>query len=268
MSTQGGGYGGQGGYGGYGSDPQGQGGYGGYGSDPQGQGGASGPSGTYPGAPQGQGAVPESPQWQGDSGSAASWQQSGGGIPPKKKSPLPWILGGCGCLLVLALAIVLVVVLVVLPGGGGDRPEEDPTTNSSAPATSDAPTSDAPTSDAPTSDAPTSDAPTTAAGAVPATPKEVAGYTNADTTTEAFWIYMTPDASDTIGVLFWDGISPEILTSSLESPQTFGTWTCGTSEGTPTCIGTAHGGAVQLIGAGKSGADLAGWGDTFVAAWV
>lgn len=37
------------------------------------------------------------------------------GVPPKKRSPLPWILGGGGGLVVI---IVIVVVLVVTLGGG------------------------------------------------------------------------------------------------------------------------------------------------------
>lgn len=268
MSVQGGGYGGgQNGYGG-GQDGSYGGGYGG------GQGGYDPNRGGYGAGPQNQGGNNGAPQWQG-AGSSEAWQQDAagtGGLPPKKKSPLPWILGGCGCLLVLLLAIVLVVVLVVLPGGGEDEGDDDPTSRSEtteAP-TSDAPTTDAPTTDAPTTDAPTTDAPTTDApvGAVPATPAEVAGYTNSDTAAETLWVYFTPDYTDNVGVFFVEGLSPEMMATGIANPQVFGAWTCGLSEETPVCIGGAHGGTVQLVGSSKSGADLAAWGDAFVAAWV
>ena len=50
-----------------------------------------------------------------------------GGQPPKKRGALPWILGGCGVLLLLAIIVVVAVVLVVRgssPGPGDyDRPD-------------------------------------------------------------------------------------------------------------------------------------------------
>ncbi|GAB2964806.1 Rv0361 family membrane protein [Saccharothrix stipae] len=43
------------------------------------------------------------------------------GAPPKKKSPLPWILGGVGALAVIGVVVVLVVVM----GGGGNGTAKD-----------------------------------------------------------------------------------------------------------------------------------------------
>ncbi|GGM62529.1 hypothetical protein GCM10012275_36560 [Longimycelium tulufanense] len=46
----------------------------------------------------------------------------GGAVPPKKKSPLPWILGGVGVLVIGA--IVLVIALFGASGGGGSDPRQ------------------------------------------------------------------------------------------------------------------------------------------------
>ncbi|AXX29625.1 hypothetical protein KCV87_08855 [Actinosynnema pretiosum subsp. pretiosum] len=44
-----------------------------------------------------------------------------GGVPPKKKSPLPWVLGGVGALVVIGVVVTLVMVL---GGGGGSSAQE------------------------------------------------------------------------------------------------------------------------------------------------
>ncbi|MER5393796.1 hypothetical protein [Saccharopolyspora sp. NPDC002686] len=81
-------------------------------SGPQ-QGFGQQPGGQYP---------PSGPQQQAGFGGQPPYPPTSpygqqGFEPPKKKSPLPWILGGVGGLLVIGLVIVLVVVFT---GGPGD----------------------------------------------------------------------------------------------------------------------------------------------------
>ncbi|MEU6266421.1 hypothetical protein [Saccharopolyspora shandongensis] len=108
---------------GWGQQPGGQ--YPPSGGQPQ-QGFGGQPGGAYPpsgGQPQQGGAYPQSgPQPQQGFGQQPPYPPQGGfGQPgfdaPKKKSPLPWILGGVGGLLVIGLVITLVIVFT---GGPGD----------------------------------------------------------------------------------------------------------------------------------------------------
>ncbi|MCI2418464.1 DUF2076 domain-containing protein [Saccharopolyspora sp. K220] len=102
-------------------------------SGPQQPGGAYPPSGGQPqpgygqqGYPQPGGGYPQSgPQPQQGYGQQPPYPPQGGGYgqpgfgaePPKKKSPLPWILGGVGGLVVIGVVIALIVVFT---GGPGD----------------------------------------------------------------------------------------------------------------------------------------------------
>ncbi|MFI0464625.1 hypothetical protein ACH347_11140 [Saccharopolyspora sp. 5N102] len=109
---------------GWGQQPGGQ--YPPSGGQPQ-QGFGGQPGGAYPpsgGQPQQGGAYPQSgPQPQQGFGQQPPYPPQGGGFgqpgfdAPKKKSPLPWILGGVGGLLVIGLVITLVIVFT---GGPGD----------------------------------------------------------------------------------------------------------------------------------------------------
>ncbi|MGW3467677.1 hypothetical protein ACWDKQ_04230 [Saccharopolyspora sp. NPDC000995] len=101
--------------------PPGQGGWG------QQPGGQYPPSGGQPQQGYGQpgGAYPQSgPQPQQGFGQQPPYPPQGGGYDqpgldaPKKKSPLPWILGGVGGLVVIGLVITL--ILVFASGGAGD----------------------------------------------------------------------------------------------------------------------------------------------------
>ncbi|QIZ33727.1 hypothetical protein [Saccharopolyspora sp. ASAGF58] len=112
------------GQGGWGQQPGGQ--YPPSGGQPQQPGGAYPPSGGQPQQGYGQpgGAYPQSgPQPQQGYGQQPPYPPQGAGVgqpgfdAPKKKSPLPWILGGVGGLLVIGLVIILVVVFT---GGPGD----------------------------------------------------------------------------------------------------------------------------------------------------
>ncbi|MEB3367146.1 Rv0361 family membrane protein [Saccharopolyspora mangrovi] len=101
-------------------------GQGGWGQQPGGQYPPSGgqpypqqPGGQYPqtgGQPFQQPGYPQQPQ-AGYPQQAHPNPYGGYGQPPKKKSPLPWILGGVGGVVVIAVIIALVVVFT---GGPGD----------------------------------------------------------------------------------------------------------------------------------------------------
>lgn len=91
------------------------------------------PGGSYPpsgGQPYGQPApgYPQQPQQPGYGQQPpyppqGAYQGFGGyGPPPKKKSPLPWILGGLGALVVLGVVLALVIGLSVGSGAGDPRP--------------------------------------------------------------------------------------------------------------------------------------------------
>ncbi|MFC7342703.1 hypothetical protein [Saccharopolyspora griseoalba] len=75
----------------------------------------------YPGPQQGGGFPGQQPQAYAGYGyppqQGFAQQYPGYGQPPKKKSPLPWIFGGLGALLVIGVVITLVVVFT---GGPGD----------------------------------------------------------------------------------------------------------------------------------------------------
>lgn len=101
---------------------------GGYGQPPQGfpQGGQQPPYGPPPGAfpPPGQpGAPGPGPQpygQQGQFGQPGYGQPGGFGDPygaPRKKSPLPWVLGGVGVVVIAVVAVLLVTLL----GGGSPK---------------------------------------------------------------------------------------------------------------------------------------------------
>ena len=114
------------GQGGWGQQPGGQ-----YPQQPGGQFPPSGgqqhpqPGGAYP--PSGGQQYPQQPGGAYPPGAGQQFQQGGypqqpnqfGGYgqPPKKKSPLPWILGGLGGLVVIGIIIALVLVFT---GGPGD----------------------------------------------------------------------------------------------------------------------------------------------------
>jgi hypothetical protein len=74
----------------------------------------------------------------------AAPQPGQGQEPPKKSKTLWWVLGGCGCLALLAIAAVVIVVVVLVNGAGSD--ESAPTT-ASASSSSDEPTDSATPSD-------------------------------------------------------------------------------------------------------------------------
>lgn len=88
-------------------------------------------TGPQPQQPYGQpqpGAYGQQPQQPGQFGQQPGgynpYQQPGfpgGQMPPKKKSPLPWILGGVG----LVVVVVIVLVVVSLMGGGTSGKPED-----------------------------------------------------------------------------------------------------------------------------------------------
>ncbi|MGP4015738.1 hypothetical protein [Saccharopolyspora sp. 5N708] len=101
---------------GYGQQPYGQPGYGqqGYGQP----GGAYPQSGPQP--QQGYGQQPPYPPQGGDPYGQAGF----GAEPPKKKSPLPWILGGVGAVVVIGVVIALVVVFTGGPGDPRDVAQE------------------------------------------------------------------------------------------------------------------------------------------------
>lgn len=127
---------------------------------------SSAPGNGYPGAARGTGA-PAGPGVPAAGG--APYPAAGGGQPPQKKKPWPWIVGICGCLTLLALAAGG-GGLALLSMNDGDDPTESPSAGPTSeettledptdPATSDSPTSEAPTSEEPTSEAPTSAEPT------------------------------------------------------------------------------------------------------------
>lgn len=127
---------------------------------------SSAPGNGYPGAAGGTGA-PAGPGVPAAGG--APYPAAGGGQPPQKKKPWPWIVGICGCLTLLALAAGG-GGLALLSMNDGDDPTESPSAGPTSeqttledptdPATSDSPTSEAPTSEEPTSEAPTSAEPT------------------------------------------------------------------------------------------------------------
>ncbi|TWG08215.1 hypothetical protein [Saccharopolyspora dendranthemae] len=112
------------GQGGWGQQPGGQ-----YPQQPGGQfppsggqqpqpGGAYPPSGGQPYPQQPGGAYPPGGQQFQQGGYPQQPNQFGGyGQPPKKKSPLPWIFGGLGGLVVIGVIIALVLVFT---GGPGD----------------------------------------------------------------------------------------------------------------------------------------------------
>ncbi|KAA5832032.1 hypothetical protein ABT337_02730 [Saccharopolyspora hirsuta] len=115
------------GQGGWGQQPGGQPGFGGQqpgGQYPQQPGGQYPPSGPQQGFGQQPGGAypPSGPQQQAGFGGQPPYPPTSpygqpGFEPPKKKSPLPWILGGVGGVVVIALIITLVVVFT---GGPGD----------------------------------------------------------------------------------------------------------------------------------------------------
>lgn len=91
------------------------------GQQPGGQYPPSGPQAQQPYGQPGYGQQPygQQPYGQQPYGQPGYGQQpglGGYGQPPKKKSPLPWILGGVGGVLVI---VVVVVVAMSLGGGGG-----------------------------------------------------------------------------------------------------------------------------------------------------
>lgn len=81
-----------------------------------GQQGGGFPGQQPPAGPQTYGGYGYPPQ-QGYGQQPQGYQGFGYGQPPKKKSPLPWIFGGLGALLVIGVVITLVVVFT---GGPGD----------------------------------------------------------------------------------------------------------------------------------------------------
>lgn len=107
-------------------------GQGGYGPPPgypqQGQPGYPGQPGPQPGQPGQPGQYPQQgppPGQYGQQGPPPGQYPPGydpfGGQQPQKKSPLPWILGGVGALVVIG---GVVVVLLMTLGGGGGSPEQ------------------------------------------------------------------------------------------------------------------------------------------------
>ena len=131
---------------------------------------SSAPGNGYPGAAGGTGA-PAGPGVP--TGGGAPYPAPGGGQPPQKKKPWPWIVGACGCLTLLALAAGG-GGLALLSMNGGDDPTESPSAGPTSeqttledptdPVTSDSPTSEAPTTEEPTSEAPTTEEPTGTVG--------------------------------------------------------------------------------------------------------
>lgn len=132
---------------------------------PSGQNGAPGPgrngASGYPGAPGYNGAA-QSPYGSTPATPAAP--------PAKKRWPLFAAIGGCGCLLLIALLIGVIAFGNALGGSGSDDPTTAPVTTTDAP-TTDAPTTAPATSEAPSSEAPSSDA---APGAITETDQQSA----------------------------------------------------------------------------------------------
>ncbi|UQN28902.1 Ltp family lipoprotein [Brachybacterium kimchii] len=121
-----------------------------YGSAGDTYGSASGPYGAADGA---SGSAAPAPQY-GDSSQApqfsASPQTPGQGQePPKKSKTLWWVLGGCGCLALLAIAAVIIVIVVLVNSADTDD-EPAPTTVSASSSDDDA--SDEPSDSATPSD--------------------------------------------------------------------------------------------------------------------
>lgn len=82
-----------------------------------------------------------------------------GGVPPKKKTPWPWILGICGCLL-LALIVAAGGGLALFSLGGDDEPTSGPTTEETSEESvdpTDEPTTEEPTEET-TTEEPTEEA--------------------------------------------------------------------------------------------------------------
>lgn len=251
---------GQGGYGQQGQDAQG---YGAQGYGGQGQAGYT-PQGQAPGyAPQGQG---------------------GPGQPPStpKRSKLPWILGGLGCLAVLIVgALILVLVVVFRPSGS-----DDARSSSNAPATSSSPSSqesESPTteqttaspSESATPSASTSPSESATEGggssSVPAPPKKVGKYTLMRTSDgsngSVIALFRDTTSSKSYSTAVVDGVDPSLFTKDLKDPITVGAFTCGMRDNNASCAGPHGNGVLLVVGSQATPKDTGEFANTVGPAW-
>lgn len=301
MTSSGGpqGYGSEGqGHDGYGHDGYGQGGYGQQGQDAQGY-GAQGYGGQDQGAQGygGQGQAPQGgygpadqsrygqqqPQY-GQMPGYAPQGQGGPGQPPStpKRSKLPWILGGLGCLAVLIVgALILVLVLVFKPSGS-----EDAGSSSSAPATSSSPSSqesESPTteqttaspSESATPSASTSPSESATEGggssSVPAPPKQVGKYTLVQTSDgsngSVLAVFRDTGSGKTYSTAVMDGLDPSLFAKDLQDPITVGAFTCGMRDNNASCAGPHGNGVLLVIGFKATPKEVGEFANTVGPAW-
>lgn len=124
---------------------------------------ASGPSydtGQPVGGPPAPGYAGGPPQYPG-SPAGAPGGPGGFGTPPPKKKRWPWIVGGCGCLLLAAILIAVIAIFAVASSGGKDDPTAGPTQSTTTEPTDDpTTTTEEPTTEEPTTEEPTTEEPT------------------------------------------------------------------------------------------------------------